>query len=434
MIRLALAYLADRGLVTAFNIALIALGVASLAVLLLVSTQLEDRFKRDSAGIDLVVGAKGSPLQLILSSVYHVDVPTGNVPLETLQMLEGHPGVGRAVPLALGDSFRGARIVGTNARFLSIHGAELAEGRMFEQLGDAVVGAAAARETGLSIGRKFVGTHGLGEDGHTHEETPFVVTGILKPTGTVTDRLILTSIESVWAMHGIAAPGAPARPHDHDHHHDDDHGHGHDHDHAQGATAGGADSAPVLDRRHGLEPEITAVLVSYRNAMAAVRLPAAINRETALQAASPATETARLLTLFGSAIDGARLFAWLVAITGALSVFVVLLSAATAREGDMALLRVMGASRTQVAGTVLLEGVLIAAAGAVLGLAAAHLLLGLSAAMFPTLAAVGVGPGLFHPGELAIAAAVVLLGALAALVPALRVYRTDLADTLARAT
>ncbi len=436
MIRLALAYLADRGLVTAFNIALIALGVASLAVLLLVSSQLEDRFQRDSQGIDLVVGAKGSPLQLILSSVYHVDVPTGNIPLDTLALLEGNPGVARAVPLALGDSFRGSRIVGTDARFLSIHDASLSEGRLFEALGEAVVGATAARETGLAIGQKFVGTHGLADDGHTHDETPFVVTGILAPTGTVTDRLILTSIESVWAMHGIAPPGAPAKAHRHDHDHDHGHAHGHAHDHAQdhGHARGPAQDTPLLDRRGAPEPEITAVLVTYRNAMAAVRLPAAINRETALQAASPATETARLLNLFGSAIDGARLFAWLVAITGALSVFVVLLSAATAREGDMALLRVMGASRTRVAGTVLLEGVIIAAAGAALGLALAHALLGIGASLFPTLAAVGVGPGLFHPGELAIAGAVVGLGALAALIPALRVYRTDLAETLARAT
>lgn len=437
MIRLALAYLADRGLVTAFNIALIALGVASLAVLLLVSSQLEDRFQRDSQGIDLVVGAKGSPLQLILSSVYHVDVPTGNVPLDTLALLEGDPGVARAVPLALGDSFRGSRIVGTDARFLSIHGAELAEGRLFEAPGEAVVGATAARDTGLAIGRKFVGTHGLADDGHTHDETPFVVTGILKPTGTVTDRLILTSVESVWAMHGIAAPGAPAKLHDHDHGDGQGHGHAHDHDHARGmATPATTQPAggPILDRRGTLEPEVTAVLVSYRNAMAAVRLPSAINRETALQAASPAAETARLLTLFGSAIDGARLFAWLVAITGALSVFVVLLSAATAREGDMALLRVMGASRAKAAGTVLMEGVIIAVAGAALGLGLAHLLLGVGATLFPTLAAVGVGPGLFHPGELAIAGAVVGLGALAALLPALRVYRTDLAETLARAT
>lgn len=422
MLSLAIAYLKDRGLVTAFNIILIAFGVASLAVLLLVSTQLEKRFERDSQGIDLVVGAKGSPLQLILSSVYHIDTPTGNIPLESLDLLRRDPFVARAIPLALGDNFRGARIVGTEPGFLAIHGAELAQGAMFGAIGTAVVGASAARETGLTIGRKFAGTHGLGDDGHVHDNLPFTVTGILKPTGTVTDRLILTSVESVWAMHGIAAPGAAAAK--------DQAGH----DHAAHDHAGHDHGEKVLDRRAAPEPEITAILVTYRNAMAAVRLPAAINRQTALQAASPAAETARLLGLFGAALDGARLFSWLIALTGALSVFVVLLSAAKAREGDMALLRVMGATRSQAAGTVLLEGLIIAAVGAVLGLAAAHGLLAVGAAQFPTLAAIGVGPALFHPGEIVIAAAVLGLGVIAALIPAARVYRTDLAETLGRAT
>lgn len=424
MIGLALAYLRDRGLVTAFNILLIALGVASLAVLLLVSTQVERRFSRDSAGIDLVVGAKGSPLQLILSSVYHVDIPTGNVPASSLDLLRRDPGVARAIPLALGDSFRGARIVGTEPAFLGVHGATVADGRIFAKTGEVVVGAEAARSTGLTIGRRFAGTHGTGSDGHAHDNFAFTVVGILAPTGTVTDRLLLTTIDSVWAMHGIEAP------HEKDGHAEDGHDHapGDTHDHAA------EPQTPILDSRAGPAPDITAILVTYRNAMAAMRLPMAINRETALQAASPATETARLLSLFGAAFDGARLFAWLVALTGLASVFVILLASASAREGDMALLRVMGASRTQAAGTVLLEGLIIAAAGAALGLAAAHALLAVGAALFPTLRAVGIGPALFHPGEVGIAAAVLGLGVVAALIPAAKVYRTDLAETLARAT
>jgi putative ABC transport system permease protein len=421
MIGLALAYLRDRGLVTAFNILLIALGVASLAVLLLVSSQVERRFSRDSAGIDLVVGAKGSPLQLILSSVYHVDVPTGNVPATSLSLLRADPGVARAIPLALGDSFRGARIVGTEPAFTDIHGATLAQGRMFAKTGEVVVGAEAARTTGLTLGQRFVGTHGTGTDGHSHDNFAFIVVGILAPTGTVTDRLLLTTIDSVWAMHGIEAPHAEDK-------HNHAPGEAHDHDHTD------EPAGAILDPRGGPAPDITAILVTYRNAMAAMRLPGAINRETALQAASPATETARLLSLFGAAFDGARLFAWLVALTGLASVFVILLAAASAREGDMALLRVMGASRTQASGTVLMEGLVIATLGAAIGLVAAHALLALGAALFPTLRAVGVGPALFHPGELGIAAAVLGLGVVAALIPAAKVYRTDLAETLARAT
>ncbi len=448
MIALALAYLRDRALVSLFSVVLIALGVATLVMLLLVSAQVEQRFARDSQGIDLVVGAKGSPLQLVLSSVYHVDTPTGNIPLEALDMLRGDPLVAQAIPLALGDNFRGFRIVGTEPSFLGIHDARVADGRMFEAAGEVVVGAQAASATGLAVGQKFVGTHGIADEGHTHDHAPMVVTGVLAPTGTVTDRLILTPVETVWLAHGIVPPGmedahAGNDHHGHDHHGHDHHGHdhhghdhhGHDHGtHGDKAAASDDGQAPVLERRTTIEPEVTAVLIGYRNAMAAIRLPSAINRETNLQAASPATETARLLTLFGAGLDGARLFAWAVALSGALSIFVVLLSSASAREADMALLRVMGARPSEAAGTVMLEGVLIAGAGAVLGIVLAHGLLAVGAAMFPTLAAIGVGPGLFHPGELGIAAAVIGLGAIAALIPALKVYRTDLAATLAKGT
>jgi putative ABC transport system permease protein len=419
MLSLALAYLRDRGFVTAFNIILVALGVAALALLLLLSHQLEQRFTKDAQGIDLVVGAKGSPLQLVLSAVYHLDTPTGNIPTDALALLRADPGVARVVPLALGDNFRGFRIVGTEAAFLSIQDTRLASGEMFANVGDAVVGAVAARETGLTIGQKFVGTHGLSDDGH--EATPFVVTGILAPTGTVTDRLILTSVESVWAAHGIAVPGADPPPHAHEE------GHHHHHDVAQPATA-------TLDPRAGPAAEHTALLVTYRNAMAAVRLPGTINRETQYQAAAPAIETARLLSLFGSAVDGARLFAWLLALTGGLSLFVVLLSHARTREGDLALLRVMGATRLQAAGLVLTEAALIAGAGVILGLVAAHMLLGLGGLLFPTLASIGVSATLFHPGELAIAAAVLGIGLVSALLPAWRVYHQDLAPILARTT
>ena len=426
MLSLAIAYLRDRGLVTVLNILLLALAVATLVILLLFSSQVASRFERDSQGIDLVVGAKGSPLQLILSSVYHVDTATGNIPLDSLALLRNDPGVSRVVPIAIGDSFRGFRIVGTEPGFLSVHSAALAEGRMFKADGDAVLGADVARVTGAGLGQKFVGTHGMeGEGGHEHAATPFTVVGILAPTGTVTDRLILTSVETVWEVHGIEA-----HEHEHEHEKPTTGAKEHEHEHAHEKSEAGA----VLDPRGELQPEITALLVTYRNAMAAIRLPGAINRQTALQAASPATETARLLTLFGSVLEGARLFAWLLALTGGLSIFVVLLSAARSREGDLALLQVMGATRLQVSSVVLLEGLMMAAAGAVLGVAAGHALIAVARASFPTLADIGLSPTLFHPGELGIVAAVLAIGVVAAMLPALKVFRTDLAQTLSRAS
>ena len=219
MISLALAYMSDRPLTTALNVLLLAISVAMLVLLLQLGTQASECFDRDARGIDLVVGAKGSPLQLILSSVFHIDQPTGNIPLSARTLLERDPAVAMVVPLALGDNVHGFRIVGTDARFAALM--------------KAVLGAELAGATGARLGQKLIGSHGLAqeeeqEQGHDH--APFEAVGILAPTGGVADRLILTGVESVWAVHGIE---------------DRDEDHDHEHDHA---AAAGAQS---------LEPELT---------------------------------------------------------------------------------------------------------------------------------------------------------------------------------
>ncbi|OYQ35063.1 ABC transporter permease [Sandarakinorhabdus cyanobacteriorum] len=420
MIRLSLAYLRDRALNTALNIILLALGVASLVILLLFSSQLENRFDRDSQGIDMVVGAKGSPLQLILSSVYHVDIPTGNVPLETVDLLRRQMGVAEAIPLALGDSFRSFRIVGTEPAYPALMGAALADGRMFAKPMEAVIGAEVAARTGAGLGQRFVGGHGMGggDEGPKHEETPFIVVGRLKPTGTVIDRLILTRIESVWAVHGIEAP--------HDEHAGEDHDHAHEaggHDH-EGETA-------EEHAAHVSPAEVTSVLVRFGSPIAAVRLPGFINRQTNLQSAVPAVEVSRLLALVGVGLDAVRAFAVLLMLTAGLSIFVALLTALKEREGDMAMLRVIGASRAAIIGQVASEGLILAAAGTALGLALGHGVIGLAAANFEQLHQLGLNALAFHPGEAIIAAAALAIGLIAALIPAFRVLQSDIAETLA---
>lgn len=428
MIRLALAYMRDRPLGVALNALLLGIAVATLVLLLQFAEQAGERFERDARGIDLVVGAKGSPLQLVLSSVYHIDVPTGNIPLGELERLRADPGVAEVVPLALGDNFQGFRIVGSDDRLLPLYGATMAQGRSFARPAEAVLGAEVARRTGAKLGQKFIGSHGLetGEaDGQGHDHAPFETVGILAPSGTVLDRLILTSVESVWDVHGIEHVDHDEAGHDHDEEHA-----WHDHDHD-------ADSAPH-DEHHedaampGMEPEITALLVRYRNASAAMRLPSQINRQSALQAAAPAAEAARLLGLFGSIIEGARLFGWLLALSAGLSLFVALRNATRAREGDLALLRVMGARPSTVFGTILIEGLLIAAIGALGGIAVAHGLIALASASFPTLDELGLSAMRFLPGEGGILVAALAIGLVAALIPAIRIFRVDLATTLAR--
>lgn len=417
MLGLAFAYMRDRRLATALSIVLLALGVGALTILLLASTQLADRLARNADGIDLVVGAKGSPLQLILSSIYQMDQPTGNIPLESIALLRRDPAVAEVVPLALGDNFSGYRIVGTERSYLALYKAEIGEGRIFVEHGEAVLGADVAAELGAGLGQRFVGSHGLsdGEGGGEHHAHPFITVGILKPTGTVIDRLILTSIETVWDVHGIA-------------HHDtaeDEHA-------ANGHGAHHAASSELADGPAELEPEVTALLVRYRSAAGAVRLPSLINRQTDMQAAVPAIETARLLSLLGVGIDAARLFAGLLAAVGGLSIFVMLLYAASAREGDLALLRVMGASRERVFGTILAEGLATALIGGLLGLLLGHAALAAAIRGFSPLGELGLRPWDLHPGEAALLGAVIAIGLIAAFIPALRVFRTDLASTLAR--
>lgn len=425
MIRLALAYMRDRPLTVALNASLLAIAVATLALLLQFAEQAGERFERDARGIDLVVGAKGSPLQLVLSSVYHIDVPTGNIPLSALERLRGDPGVAAVVPLALGDNFQGFRIVGSDDQLLPLYNARIGQGRSFAKPSEAVLGSEVARRTGAKLGQKFVGSHGLetGDDeGQGHEHAPFETVGILAPSGTVLDRLILTSIETVWDVHGIG----------HDDHDDADHAeHAEHHDHGVDHAEHDADHHDS-EALPGMEPEVTALLVRYRNASAAMRLPSQINRQSALQAAAPAAEAARLLGLFGSIIEGARLFGWLLAISAGLSLFVALWSATRAREGDLALLRVMGARPATVFGTILIEGLLIAAIGALGGIAVAHGLIAVATASFPTLDELGLSATRFLPGEGAILLAALAIGLIAALIPAIRIFRVDLATTLAR--
>ncbi|MBJ7416598.1 MAG: ABC transporter permease, partial [Niveispirillum sp.] len=196
---LSLAYLRRRPLTTGLNLLLLALGIALIAFLLLLERGLESRLSRDVAGIDMVVGAKGSPLQLVLSAVLQVDVPTGNVPLAALETLRRNPLVKQAVPVAMGDSFGSFRILGTEPAYIDHYGGTLSSGRMFAEPMEAVLGADVAAASGLGLGSPLIGTHGLTAGGEAHVGMPYRVVGILARTGTVLDRLVLTPVASFWA-------------------------------------------------------------------------------------------------------------------------------------------------------------------------------------------------------------------------------------------
>jgi putative ABC transport system permease protein len=407
--RLALAYLASRPLLTALNVAMLALGVATLAFLLLVTHQAEDRLGRDAKPVDLVVGAKGSPLQLILSAVFHADVPTGNIGLDEAKALMAHPMIASATPLALGDSYRGQRIVGTDASFPALYDAKLAGGAMFTEEMQAVVGSEVARRNGLAVGARITGSHGLAKSGPSHEDHPYTVVGILAPTGAVIDRLVLTSVQSVWHVHehGTQAPATPA---------------------ARAPDAAGALPASPSGGRL----EITALLIRYRTPLAAAMLPRLVNSTTAMQAASPAYESAKLLDLLGVGVETLQWFAFVLMASAALSVFVALTSALQERRYDLALLRALGARPASLAALSLLEGVTLLVAGVILGLVLGHGAthgLGLWLSQSGSWSLTGLA---WAPGEGLLVGVVLAAGALTCLVPAAQAYWSDPASLLAK--
>src|SRR5258708_39821155 len=194
LLTISLAYIRARALNASLNILLLGLGVGTIVVLLLFSRQLEQRLERDAHGIDLVVGAKGSPLQLILSSVYHVDIPTGNIPLQDAEKLKANPLIKATGPLALGDSYEGFRIVGTNHDYVSLYEGRTSAGRLWAKAFEAVLGSEVAAHARLKTGDRFIGSHGIVEAGEKHAHSPHTVCGPPGPPGTVLDRLVLTRV------------------------------------------------------------------------------------------------------------------------------------------------------------------------------------------------------------------------------------------------
>lgn len=428
-----------RPLPAILTVLLLALGIATVVVVLLFQNALEDRLGRDARGIDLVVGAKGSGLQLVLSAVFHADVPTGNVRLQQLRDIARHPMVAGVIPLSLGDAYQGIRIVGTTHAYVNHYRGTMAQGRMWERPMEAVFGSRAARDTGLRTGASFVGAHGLGSGaGLAHGEHPFTVVGVLQETGTVLDRLILVDSASVWMVH--AAHGAtgvkPAGQVIGDRA-------------ADNATQGsnetresrapparesestGASSAAAVSGLPSGDGEITALLVRYRTPLAALTLPRAINAGTALQAASPALETARLFLLIGTGLDVFRAFAAILVAASALSLFIALWHAMHEQRYDLAVMRTLGASRGRVLRFVLVQAAVLGAAGATIGVALGHAAGWLAAEWLERARSVSVGALGWVPEEGLVVAGAVVISLGAAVVPAVRAYRLDVVTVLA---
>lgn len=397
---LAVRSLSHRPLSAAINMILVAVGFAMMTFVLSAARQLEQSALHDARGIDMVIGAKGSPLQLILSSVYHIDIPTGNIPVAAQARLEQNRLVRKVIPLALGDSYEGFRIVGTTPAYAQHYDAVLASGRMFDAPLEAVLGADVAAETQLRPGARFIGSHGLARSGEHHGDAPFAVVGTLKSTGTVLDRLVLTPVDSVWRVHEI------------------EHGIADDDEEARAAM--------VEDR------ELTALLVQYASPLAAVTLPRLINSQSELQAAQPAFESAKLFRMLSTGTDVLRAIAALMLLSAALSMFAALYNALEERKTDLAILRTYGATPTKLFRLLMAEGLLLASSGALAGWIVGHAALEITGRLLAESRSLPISGMAVAPEEAWLVLVALGVGLAAAAVPALRAYRTEIATTLSR--
>jgi putative ABC transport system permease protein len=404
-------YLRDKPLNTFLNVLLMSLGVAIILVLLILNTQLGDSLGKNKRGIDLVVGAKGSPLQLILANVYHIDFPTGNIKLDEAKNLMRNRLIKSSIPLALGDNYRGFRIVGTNHDYVNLYEGSLASGELWQYNLECVIGSKVAQQLELKVGDVFFGAHGMSVPDLEHDEASYKVVGVLAPSGAVLDNLILTNIESVWQVH----------------------------DHAETDSVDVHDHSPVLGSafKTGLplgdeEDEITALLLQFRSAMGAVQLPRMINSNTNMQAASPAFETQRLFSLLGVGVNMIKSFAYIIIVIAGLSIFISLYNALKDRKYDLAIMRSLGASRTKLFIHVILEGGLITVLGGILGFFLGHGLVEVLVSYYDKSEEIGITGMVIVSNEFTVLVLSVGVGIVAALIPALNAYRTDISKVLAQ--
>jgi len=396
ILKLSTKNLLKNKLTTFLNIILVAFGVAILSILFLASTQIGDKLERNAKDIDLVVGAKGSPLQLILSSIYHIDFPTGNIPAKDAAEIMQDPMVKKAVPLALGDNYQGHRIVGTDSGFIGLYHLKLNSGNFWKLDLEATIGSAVAAESHLKVGDKFYGAHGLSDAGDEHDHHAYTVSGVLAPQGNVTDNLILTNIGSVYKMH------------------EPDH----------------ADDKPHHDEENK-DQEITSILIQYRSPMSVVIFPRMVNQSTNMQAASPAMESARLFSLIGVGMSTLKWFAILIMAISALSVFISLYNSMKEKKYDLAIMRCLGASKTKLFFLVMLEGLIITLTGAIAGLLIGHFALQLIG-NYQDSAQSRLTGFYFVNDEWYLILAGLAIGILASVIPAVQTYRVDIARTLSK--
>jgi putative ABC transport system permease protein len=413
LIRLSAASLWNRRATAALTVLGIALSVAMLLGVEKVRRDARDAFANTLSGTDLVVGARSGSVQLLLYSVFRIGNATNNISWQSYQELKQHPNVAWSVPIALGDSHRGFRVMGTTQayfrhyRYARSENLRFARGEPFDDVFDAVLGAEVAAKLGYVLNDSIVVTHGGGSIGITkHDDKPFRVVGVLERTGTPVDRTVHVSLEGIEAMHvdwasGVRIPGQSVS----------------------------AEQARALD----LAPKaITAALMGLDSRIAVFRVQRFINeyRQEPLLAILPGLALQELWDLMGVAENALRVVSAMVVASGLLGMLTVILTSLEARRREMAVLRSVGARPVHLFGLFMSEAVLLATVGSAVGIAALYV--GIAVARPIAAREFGLHLPLSAPGsdELGLVALIIFAAFIAGAIPAFRAYRLSLADGL----
>ena len=411
---LAFKSLRNRKFTVMLTVLSIAISVALLLGVERIRTESRESFTNTVSGTDLLVGARSSQIGLLLYSVFHIGDATNNISWESYQDIINNPVVDWTIPVSLGDSHKGHRVVGTNTdmfkhyRFGDDEPLSFKNGKPFNDLYDAVIGAEVARERGYKIGDPLILSHGTAAIAmQEHDNKPFVITGIMNPTGTPLDRSILISLEGIEALHVDWQSGAaPIR----------------------GLTVS-ADKARALN----LQPTaVTATFVGLKSRMATFRLQRQINEypQEALLAILPGVALQQLWGLIGVAEKALLAVSICVVFAGLIGLLTSILTSLNERRREMAILRSVGARRWHIFVLMVLEAVLTGIASCILGLIILYIGLGIASLFLPELAGIHITispPSLF---EIKLMLAVISASALLGVIPAWRAYKNSLADGL----
>ena len=372
-------------------------------------------FSSTVSGTDLIVGARSGSVQLMLYSVFRIGNATNNITMQSVRDIEAMDDVAWTVPLSLGDSHRGYRVVGTTRSYFDRYrygrdrALEFAEGTGFDDLFDVVIGAEVARALGYAVGDRIVVAHGLGSAGFIeHDDLPFTVSGVLRPTGTPVDRSLHVSLEAITAIHVDWASGARARR----------------------TTPG--DALRAMAGAGELEAEaVTALLVGTTSRIAVFRTARAINDygEEPLLAVLPGVALQELWSVIGTAERALAAVAFMVVVTAIVGLVATILATLEQRRREIAILRSLGARPLAISGLLVAESGLVTLAGIVLGVLAITAATPLVLPWLRSEYGIDLPIGL-SVRDAGVLGAILAAGLLAALLPAWRAYRISLGEGL----